>query len=61
MIECKVKDLLDYCYNDFIKIIDKVTEYDGAIRDVPYRLINRRVIGISVTAEKEYVKLVIKI
>lgn len=57
----RVQELLDNCYNDFVKIIGKVTEYDGAIKDVPYRLINREVIGISVTAEATYVKLVIKL
>ena len=61
MIECRVKELLDYCYNDFVKIIGRVTEYDGTVQDVPYKLLNRRIVGISVTAEREYVKLVIKI
>lgn len=57
----RVKELLDNCYNDFVKIIGRVTDYDGTIQDVPYRLINREVIGISVTTEEEHVKLVIKI
>jgi len=60
MIECTVKDLLDYCFNDFVKINGAVTEYDGPMLEVPYRLINRRVMGISVTVE-EHVKLIIKI
>ena len=57
----RVKELLDNCYNDFVKIIGRVTDYDGPIKEVPYRLINREVIGVSVTAEEAYVKLVIKI
>lgn len=61
MNACNVKDMLDYCLNDFVKIIGRVTEYDGTVNDVPYRLLNRKIIGISVIAEKEYVKLVIKI
>ena len=55
-----VIELLNYCFNDYVKIIGKVTEYDGAIKEVPYRLINCEVIGISVTWE-DYTKLVIKL
>ena len=54
----RIKELLDNCYNDFIKIIGKVIVYDGPIKEVPYGLINHEVIGISVTVE-DRVKLVV--